>query len=68
MASRLLIVGVSGKYRDSDVYSRRRMETERPLIGDYENVVIYLPGFTQSSFEATNIYGTVISAVHKGVS
>lgn len=67
MTGKLLILGASGKYRSSDIYSWRRMETEVPLIGDYSNVIIYLPGFNKESFEAPNVYASVISKIHKGV-
>ncbi len=67
MASKLLIIGAGGKYRNSDVYSWRRMETENPLIGDYENVIIYLPDLNRDSFETTNAHTEVIRSIRKGV-
>lgn len=67
MSSRILVIGVSGKYRDSDVYSWRRMENERPLIGDYSNVIIYMPSLHSDPFEAPGHAREVFNTIKKGV-
>lgn len=68
MSSRILVIGTAAKYRDSDMYSWRRMEgDQRPLIGDYQYVVIYLPSLGSESFENPRNAFTVLSDIRKGV-
>ncbi len=67
MTNKLLLIGVEGKYRDSDIYSWQRMEVDPPLIGDYENVVIYMPSLKRDLFTTANASIVVINTVHKGV-
>lgn len=67
MASKILLIGATGKYRDSDSYSWNRMETEQPLIGDYENIIIYMPNLTSETFNQVAGAHTALASILKGV-
>ncbi len=66
MSTKVLIIGASGKYRSSDIYSWRRLENDQPLIGDYSNVVIYMPSLHDEPFEAGHAL-RLLNDIRKGV-
>lgn len=66
MKEKLLIIGVTGKYRGSDVYSWQRLASEHPLIGDYRSVIVYMPSLNADLYGGGE-HHSVFSNVLKGI-
>lgn len=68
MSAKVLVIGANGKYRNCDVYSWRRLEKEKPLLGDFHDVIIYLPNLMRGqTFENEGLASSVLHYLRTGV-